>query len=462
MDFELEPITVALIMGIISIIVLWIIRPWLKPKLFKMAIPPEEKEKVSTEDYDLVDFSAFAPTNLKPNTRFVLEVWAYLRSNYKLVLSTIDELERGRRVGTRTSVPVFRESLITLEVSIPSFGKRIWKDNFFWHGEPVNATFDILVPRSVEEGNHIGTVKINYEGIPITQLIFSLDISQHGDVDKITDVTSDLKRYRTAFASYASQNREEVFSRLQGMKKIAPYLDVFVDVLSLRSGDNWQEKLIEHVPTKDIFFLFWSTFAAESVWVEREWRLALDKRGVDYIDPIPLEPPSLVSPPEELKALHFNDAYLLYIYSARTEREYQDILGHAESEVRSVAAEALGTFGDSRAIDNLIRLLYDRDMEVRFQASNALYQIGDDAVNALKDSGPNAVQVLVDIELADTIIDARNGWLLAKIGEPAVKPLIKAYQYTRKGSWQYNRITGVLKSIGSPEALDSIRIRESR
>jgi hypothetical protein len=56
------------------------------------------------------------------------------------------------------------------------------------------------------------------------------------------------------------------------MRKVAPDLEVFLDVFSLRSGDNWQLKLEEHVPTKDTFFLFWSQFAAHSVWVEREWR----------------------------------------------------------------------------------------------------------------------------------------------------------------------------------------------
>jgi hypothetical protein len=101
------------------------------------------------------------------------------------------------------------------------------------------------------------------------------------------------------------------------MKKVAPDLDVFVDVLSLRSGDNWQQKLEEHVPTKDTFYLFWSQHASRSEWVEREWRLALVRRGISYIDPVPLELPDAVPPPSELTALHFSDPYLVYIDLAR-------------------------------------------------------------------------------------------------------------------------------------------------
>ncbi len=102
------------------------------------------------------------------------------------------------------------------------------------------------------------------------------------------------------------------------MKKIAPNLDVFIDVFSLRSGQNWLCKLAEHVPNKDIFYLFWSQPAADSQWVKREWRLALLKRGINYIDIVPLDEPDRVPPPQELSSLHFSDAYIPHINYERT------------------------------------------------------------------------------------------------------------------------------------------------
>ena len=40
-------------------------------------------------------------------------------------------------------------------------------------------------------------------------------------------------------------------------------MEVFIDVMSLRSGDKWKEALAREVFTKDVFYLFWSlnTFA---------------------------------------------------------------------------------------------------------------------------------------------------------------------------------------------------------
>jgi hypothetical protein len=101
------------------------------------------------------------------------------------------------------------------------------------------------------------------------------------------------------------------------MKKVLPELDIFLDVLSLRSGQDWEQQLRLQIPAKDVFFLFWSANAACSMEVEKEWRLALELRGLEYIDPVPLVDPRESPPPKELASLHFNDLYLAYIQSSR-------------------------------------------------------------------------------------------------------------------------------------------------
>ena len=66
------------------------------------------------------------------------------------------------------------------------------------------------------------------------------------------------------------------------------------------------------ISRRDVFYLFWSTNASKSKEVDKEWRLALELRGPDYIDPVPLESPKLVPPPAELAHKHFNDWTLMY------------------------------------------------------------------------------------------------------------------------------------------------------
>ena len=88
---------------------------------------------------------------------------------------------------------------------------------------------------------------------------------------------------------------------------MVPELDVFLDVVSLRSGDDWKGRLSREIDDREIFLLFWSMAASRSEWVRHEWQVALEKKGLEVINPVPLEPPSVAPPPPELASLHFND-----------------------------------------------------------------------------------------------------------------------------------------------------------
>ena len=115
-----------------------------------------------------------------------------------------------------------------------------------------------------------------------------------------------------AFVSYASQDRSRVATIVQGMKKARPDMDVFFDVESLRSGEDWELALHREIERRDVLFLCWSHNARDSRWVEVEWRYAMALKGLDAIEPVPLEPPSVCPPPPELSSKHFNDRALLY------------------------------------------------------------------------------------------------------------------------------------------------------
>ncbi|MCK4613989.1 MAG: toll/interleukin-1 receptor domain-containing protein [Thermoplasmata archaeon] len=122
----------------------------------------------------------------------------------------------------------------------------------------------------------------------------------------------------TAFALYSRLDREQVLPRIQGIQKALPNLNIFIDMLSLRSGQNWEQEIRKIIPSKDIFYLFWSGNAKRSHWVEKEWRCALEMKGLDFIDPVPLVSPEIVPPPEELSAKHFDDWTLAFMRSEKS------------------------------------------------------------------------------------------------------------------------------------------------
>jgi hypothetical protein len=191
------------------------------------------------------------------------------------------------------------------------------------------VSFKIGVPSDTSSGTYAGRAIVSACGRPVANVSFSFSVSatEIASERPSNPLTTVNRKLRSAFASYCSRDREEAFARIQGMKKVLPDLDVFVDVVALRSGQQWEKELRFQLPAKDAFFLFWSRNAAHSKEVEKEWRLALELRGLEYIDPVPLIDPRKAPPPKELASLHFNDLYLAYIES-RSENSRKPVKRH--------------------------------------------------------------------------------------------------------------------------------------
>jgi TIR domain-containing protein len=166
-----------------------------------------------------------------------------------------------------------------------------------------------MAPQDASLGTHIASFTIFIGPLQISRLHFELYVTSSVEPRASSAVRkiSSQSRVKRAFASYASEDREEVLARVQGITKALPDLELFLDVLALRSGEKWEERIREQISTRDVFYLFWSLAASRSRWVDWEWRTALVIRGRDYIDPVPLQPASIAPPPVELADLHFND-----------------------------------------------------------------------------------------------------------------------------------------------------------
>jgi hypothetical protein len=108
----------------------------------------------------------------------------------------------------------------------------------------------------------------------------------------------------------------EVLNRVQGIEVAYKGLDVFVDIINLRSGQDWERELADRISNSDVFYLFWCRHAMHSEWVAKEWQSALAAKGREFIDPVPLETPDVAPPPPELAAKHFNDPLLAFIAAA--------------------------------------------------------------------------------------------------------------------------------------------------
>ncbi|HSN87941.1 MAG TPA: toll/interleukin-1 receptor domain-containing protein [Thermoanaerobaculia bacterium] len=273
---------------------------------------PPDAYKISKEEAppepptvrDNVHFSAYAPPTVPPGARFLLSVWAYLNRDKARVEQLAGQAGRYREVGYKGSVKLARGSEVTVYLDLPGFEVDAPTDTLAWEGEIGNCGFSVRAPDDLAAGRHVGTAQLLVAGVQVGRLLFEIEVGARWSEEK--ELPSTFERVRTMFASYSTEDRAEVLRFRQGAQ--AAGVDVFVDVLSLREGDDWPKRLEREVVSRDRFCLFWSADASTSEWVEKEWRAAYAAKGIAYIHPVPLADPRDVPPPPELgSSKHFND-----------------------------------------------------------------------------------------------------------------------------------------------------------
>lgn len=254
---------------------------------------------------DRVRFSAFCEPVQVRGASFLLEVFAYLPDQRESVLSLGLRDMKVREVGTKGPVNIGRDSTVTVLLDFPKFEVDEPIQTIEWTGEIANTQFVISVPENLRKGKYFGKARVFVAGLQICTLKFSVTVGKEGKKRK-KEAVADSVHIRKVFASYASEDRLEVLRFKRAAETLGA--EVFVDVLSLRNGENWASRLQKEIPNQDLFCLFWSQAASKSEWVTKEWQAALSSRGCDFIQPIPLCDPRDVPPPSDLRrCAHFED-----------------------------------------------------------------------------------------------------------------------------------------------------------
>jgi TIR domain/Protein kinase domain len=263
----------------------------------------------------LADFSVVAPKLIELGRNFVVEVWVAPSGRSAEMLAEATRSGRMIERGNRSHINLERDTVITVLLKLPDFEVPDPMEMLGWDSDIRNVSFIVKAPASLAPGVYPGIAKLMKGQLPFASIAFDLAVtSSTAKVEALPEpLKARVQRIARAFASYASQDRAEVLRRVQGIQ--ATGMDVFLDVVNLRSGQDWERAIYHEIDTCDGFFLFWSHNAAQSSWVEHEWRYALKQHGLEFISPLALEDPRLTQPPAELKSMHFNDMLLAFIHS---------------------------------------------------------------------------------------------------------------------------------------------------
>ena len=268
------------------------------------------RQAVDRPDVDLtrVQFSALAPKQLRRGDYSILNILMYEGAFRSVVDRAIADADEPVKEVPSGFYDVRKNTPVTILLRSPDLEIEDNELCQIWNGGYIDFSFVVMLPEDYAKNQILFTAQVFIEGIILTRLQFIVKCTS-AEAQKISVTRNDIM---SAFVSYASEDRKHVASIIQGMRRVRPDLDIFFDVDSLRSGEHWEDRLHREISLRDVLYLCWSRHARASKWVNEEWRYALEKKGLDSIEPIALELADACPPPSELKALSFNDK-LLYI-----------------------------------------------------------------------------------------------------------------------------------------------------
>lgn len=274
----------------------------------RKAEPEHSVNSSTTETVNIseVEFSAVAPKKLTKGETSIIDLVMYEEAYRKVVDQILRDAEGEVQEKKSGVLEVEKGSRIRIELSSPDLELEDNVEEGVWRGKYLEFNLAVYVPEDFKKRQILLTASVYTDGVPLTKLRFTVKCFSLFE-QKLKMIREDVL---SGFVSYASQDRDRVASRVQGMLKARPDMNLFFDVDSLRSGDDWERTLRAEIDRRDVLFLFWSKAAKESEWVAKEWKYALNTKGPEVIEPVPMDPPDQCPPPEELRGKHFNDRFL--------------------------------------------------------------------------------------------------------------------------------------------------------
>jgi hypothetical protein len=276
------------------------------PPSFPPSAPPFFPEP--TQAAMPVSLGASAPASARPGQEFTARFIAYVKELESVMVEKLKKLSPAAEIYTDLKECQWQVGT-TIKVRLSGNYLQVTpaEDTFVWNGKSCLLDFDVVVLETAPEQTTTLKFDVLLDEITVARLRIELSIVAKAEPGERKEVI--VAPIKTAFASYASEDRARVLDRVAEIARNG--VNVFLDCMSIKAGEQWKGVLETEIRTRESFLLFWSSHARQSPWVRWEWQTALKQRGIGGIEPHPLEDPSLAPPPEELSQLHFGDVYML-------------------------------------------------------------------------------------------------------------------------------------------------------
>jgi hypothetical protein len=281
-----------------------------------------------TPTLDEIQFTVFRPKTVPPGEWFTLLAFAHLaerragtsghepdpidgvRQQAYEALKREPVDYRDTSVDALLAVP--RNGEITLVPDVPGIEFNPRQFGFVWEEDVHRADFRIRASGDLDGKAARGCLSAYLGAILLAEVDLAIKVDSKfrlAEPSKRAEAAASTARpYRKIFPSYSHEDTQVV-------EQFEWFVETFGDrylrdVRELRSGEEWDPRLMEFIREADIFQLFWSSNSMHSEFVRKEWEHALTLKRPNFIrptyweEPLP-ETPDHDLPPQALRKLHF-------------------------------------------------------------------------------------------------------------------------------------------------------------
>ncbi|MBW4437383.1 MAG: TIR domain-containing protein [Pleurocapsa minor GSE-CHR-MK-17-07R] len=264
-----------------------------------------------SEDAGLA-FASYAPKEAAIDMWIPLAAYVYREGFESAVQADASDLLKSalddyRRNQSDALMPVAEGALIiatpTLEgfqINPPAVSIALYES---WH----RFDFKVRAKTAPPDLAVNGKITFSVEGVIVADIPISIFVTSKpspGRADGTQVQGAAVRPYPAIFCSYSHKDTA-IVERVERAYRIlgSQYLR---DATTLRSGEDWNDALMDMIDRADIFQLFWSPAAAASKYVQQEWEYALSVRDrkAAFIRPVYWQMP-MPPPPDPLADIHF-------------------------------------------------------------------------------------------------------------------------------------------------------------
>jgi TIR domain len=217
-----------------------------------------------------------------------------------------DRMDSYSPLTQDSSVGLPEDAEVTFVLDLPGFDVRAPRRTFLWINDVHMEEFQVRPGGPLNGRTARGSLLVYHGSILLAEVRLAIQVDARVPV-VVADAPVYARPFRRIFPSYSHRDASiveefEAYAAATGDSYLR-------DVRTLRSGEVWNERLLDFINAADVFQLFWSHNAMKSRYVEQEWRYALSLGRPNFVRPTYWEQPMPQAPglpPDDLRRIHFH------------------------------------------------------------------------------------------------------------------------------------------------------------